>query len=261
MFQVSGFRFQVSGLRFKVSGLRFEVSGLRFLGGVVFLLFFVSNALAQQPEQQVKVIEINRCDSLIINSPLVPDAQRVIGDVEFEHDGMIMTCDSAYLYGQTNTLDAFSRVHIRNADGSVTIDGDFAKYHGNIKFAEIWDNVVLVDSNAILKTDHLYYDLNTEIAYYLTGGEIFDKTNNIVSELGHYHRNIDMFYFKNDVLLNTPDYTIVTDTLNYNVETEIAYFVGPTHIMNIENDTIYCERGWYNTNDTVAFFRQNAWIK
>jgi lipopolysaccharide export system protein LptA len=151
-------------------------------------------------------------------------------------------------------------VHITNADRSVTIDGDFAKYHGNIKFAEIWDNVVLVDSNSVLKTPHLYYELTPDIAYYVSGAEIFNKTNDMVSKRGHYHRRINMFYFKEDVVLNTPDYTIVTDTLNYNVQTEIADFVGPTYIQN-EADTIYCERGWYNTTDTVAFFRRNAWIK
>jgi len=112
----------------------------------------------------------------------------------------------------------------------------------------------------VLKTQHLYYDLNTEIAYYLNGAEIFNKGNDMVSKRGHYHRNIDMFYFKKDVVLNTPDYVIETDTLNYNVQTKIADFVGPTYIQN-EMDTIYCERGWYNTNDTVALFRRNAWIK
>jgi lipopolysaccharide export system protein LptA len=70
-----------------------------------------------------------------------------------------------------------------------------------------------------------------------------------------------MVYFKTDVVLNTPDYIITTDTLNYNVRTEIADFVGPTFVVNADNDTIYSELGWYNTNDSVAFFHQNAWIK
>ena len=210
--------------------------------------------------QTPKRIEITRYNSLEINSNVAPDAQRVIGDVEFEHEGMTMTCDSAYLYSAQNMLDAFGRVHITNADRSVTIDGEFAKYQGNLKFAEIWRNVVLVDSNAVLKTQHLYYNLTPDIAYYLSGAEIFNKTNDMVSKRGHYHRKINMFYFKDDVVLNTPDYVIVTDTLDYNVQTEIADFVGPTYIQN-EADTIYCERGWYDTTDTVAFFRRDAWIK
>ncbi|MDR1171271.1 MAG: hypothetical protein LBL24_02330, partial [Bacteroidales bacterium] len=105
----------------------------------LFILFTLYSSLfslcAQQPAQPRK-IEITRYNSLEFNSQIAPDAQRVIGDVEFQHEGMTMTCDSAYMYGQHNTLDAFSRVHITNADRSVTIDGDFAKYTGNTRFAE-----------------------------------------------------------------------------------------------------------------------------
>ena len=246
--------------------MKFSVFSFQFFfrRTVIALLFIVHCSLftlfAQQ-NNQVKKIEITRYDSFEFAARIAPDAQRAIGDVEFEHDDMTMTCDSAYLYSNSNTLDAFSRVHVTNADRSVKIDGDFGKYNGNTKIAEIWSNVVLVDSNAVLKTQHLYYDLNTNIAYYDVGGEITSKSNDMVSNLGYYHRNVNMFYFKQDVVLNTPDYTIKTDTLDYNVETEIAYFVGPTYISNTGNDTIYCERGWYNTNDTVALFRRNAWIK
>ena len=218
------------------------------------LLFFATAVFAQQPAQ-VKKIEVKNYNSLELSSP-----QRLIGDVIFQHEDMTMTCDSAYLYDEHNRLDAFSRVHITNDEGSVTIDGDFAKYQGNTKLAEIWEHVVLVDSNAVLKTRHLYYDLNTNVASYLVGAEIYNQGNDMVSVIGHYHRNTGMAYFKKDVVLNTPDYTIVTDTLNYNVQSKIADFVGPTYIQN-EEDTIYCERGWYNTNDTIALFHRNAWIK
>ena len=253
-FQVSDFRFQISDFRFQVCFRRTVISLLFIVHCSLFIVF-------AQPSNQIKKIEITRSNSIEFAARIAPDARRVIGDVEFVHDDMTMTCDSAYHYSNSNTLDAFGNVHITNDERSVTIDGDFGKYNGNTKLAEIWQNVALVDSNAILKTQHLYYDLNTNIAYYNVGGEIISKSNDMVSKLGYYHRNIDMFYFKKDVVLNTPDYTIKTDTLDYNVDTEIAYFVGPTYISNTENDTIYCERGWYNTNDTVALFRRNAWMK
>ena len=254
----SNFKSQASNFKHQTSNPKPETLNFKPLF-FLFALFFTCSVFAQQPAP-IRKIEITRYNSLEFSSRIAPDAQRIIGDVEFQHEGMTMTCDSAYLYSQHNTLDAFSRVHVTNADSSATIDGNFAKYNGNTKFAEIWENVVLVDSNAILKTQHLYYDLTPNIAYYLVGAEIFNKGNDMVSQLGYYHRNIDMFYFKKDVVLHTPDYTIVTDTLNYNVETKIADFVGPTYIQN-EKDTIYCELGWYNTNDTVALFHRNAWIK
>jgi len=214
---------------------------------------------AQQPAQ-VKKIEITNSDYIAFSNRINADAQRVIGNVVFVHEDMTMTCDSAYYYDRQNSLDAFGNVHITNADKSFTIDGEFAKYQGNLKVAEIWNHVVLVDSNAVLRTPHLYYDMNTNIAWYSVGAEITNENNEMTSRFGHYHRSRDMLYFKKDVVLTTPDYTIVTDTMNYNVKTKIADFVGPTFIQN-EKDSIYCERGWYNTNDTVALFRRNAWIK
>ena len=223
---------------------------------LVSVIIFTSIASYAQQPTQVRKIEITRSEYIAFDD----DFQRVVGFVEFKHEGMTMTCDSAYYYDKRNSLDAFGNVHITNAERSVTIDGDFAKYHGDIKLSEIWNHVVLVDSNAVLKTQHLYYEMNTNIAYYNVGAEITNEANEMVSRYGHYYRNTDMFYFKKDVVLTTPDYIIVTDTLNYNVKTKIADFVGPTFILR-DKDTIYCERGWYNTNDTVALFRRNAWIK
>ncbi len=226
----------------------------------ILMIFLSLLPVLAQGDTQIKQIEIENYESMEFDKRISADAMRLLGNVRFIHEDIIMTCDSAYYYSERNTLDAFSRVHITKTDGSVKVDGDFAKYQGNIKFAEIWKNVVLEDADAILKTQHLYYDLNTNIAYYLVGAEIFNQGNDMVSTFGYYHRNINMFYFKKDVVLNTPDYTIVTDTLNYNVHTKIADFVGPTYVQN-EKDTIYCELGWYNTNDTVALFRRDAWIK
>ncbi|MDR0714804.1 MAG: class A beta-lactamase [Bacteroidales bacterium] len=227
---------------------------------LLFMLFStVPLQVHAQDNVQIKKIEITNYGSMEFSRYIAPDAQRLLGDVGFLHEGITMTCDSAYFYNNTNTLDAFGHVHILHPDSS-TVDGDFAKYRGDFKFAEIWDNVVLQDSDAIMKTPHLYYDMTTNIAYYSDSAHILNKGNEMSSKTGYYHRDINTFYFKKEVVLHTPDYTIVTDTLNYNVQTKIADFVGPTHIQN-DKDTIYCELGWYNTNDTVALFRKNAWIK
>ncbi|MDR1865399.1 MAG: class A beta-lactamase [Bacteroidales bacterium] len=217
------------------------------------LLACLSAAFAQE-RAVIRKIEVTDSDSMIISSGM----QRLMGNVRIVHDSIAMTCDSAHFYSAINTLDAFSRVHIVQSDSS-TVDGDFAKYQGNVKFAEIWGNVTLEDKDAIMKTEHLYYDMQPNIAYYLTGAEIFNKGNDMVSRMGYYHRNVNEFYFKEDVVLHTPDYTILTDTLDYNVYSKVAVFVGPTLVLN-ESDTIFCERGWYNTNDTVALFRKNARI-
>ncbi len=236
-----------------------RISGAVFFA-MSFLLIMATHGYvaAQAP---IKQIEIRNYNSMEFNEKILPDGMRILGNVEFVHEDVIMTCDSAYFYQGKNSLDAFSNVRIVKNDGSVTITGDYGKYQGNIKFAEIWSNVVLVDKDATMKTQQLFYDMNTNVAYYVVGANIFNKGNDLVSKIGYYHRNINQFFFKKDVILNTPDYKIETDTLDYNVHSKLADFVGPTYIQNTQNDSIYCERGWYNTNDTVALFRQHAWMK
>jgi len=50
-----------------------------------------------------------------------------------------------------------------------------------------------------------------------------------------------------------------TDTLNYGNISEIAYFKGPTFIYSDEN-IIYCENGWYDTQSDISQFNENAYL-
>jgi lipopolysaccharide export system protein LptA len=68
-----------------------------------------------------------------------------------------------------------------------------------------------------------------------------------------------MFYFRKNVKLINPDYTMDCDSLQYNTTTETAYFTGPTWIRSEEN-TIYCENGFYNTKKDNSEFGKNAKI-
>ena len=68
-----------------------------------------------------------------------------------------------------------------------------------------------------------------------------------------------MFYFKKNVEVISINYTVETDTLNYNSESKTTFFLGPSYIYS-NNNTIYCENGWYNTKTDIAQFRENAYI-
>ncbi|MEZ5147846.1 MAG: hypothetical protein R2759_12470 [Bacteroidales bacterium] len=61
-------------------------------------------------------------------------------------------------------------------------------------------------------------------------------------------------YFKNNVELENPDYIMLTDTMLYHTETEVSYF-WPHHHTSDEN-LIYCENGWYDTQNNKSRFSQ-----
>jgi len=183
----------------------------------------------------------------------------LVGNVIFNHEGTRLYCDSAYFFQIDNRVEAFSNVRIRMSD-TLNIYGDTLKYDGNTKIAEIYNNVKLVDNQTILSTNFLNYSRNSGIASYYTGGKIIDKENNLTSKIGHYYTSKKEFFFKKDVLLVNPKYTIDSDTLMFNTSSEIAYFYGPTNIVSKEN-TIYCENGWYNTKTDKSQFSKNAWLQ
>jgi len=183
----------------------------------------------------------------------------LIGNVVFNHEGTRLYCDSAYFFQLENKIEAFRNVRIRMSD-TLNIYGDMLQYDGNTKVAEIYKSVKLIDNQTILTTDYLNYDRNSGIASYNTGGKIVDKENVLTSKIGHYFTNKKEFFFKKEVLLINPKYTIDSDTLMFNTITEIAYFYGPTNIISKEN-TIYCENGWYNTKTDKSQFSRNAWLQ
>lgn len=228
---------------------------MRFSLLLAYILF--SLALhGQQPTQ----VELIHSDILEVDSRLGKDVKRLIGSVAFKHEDVFLYCDSAYLNSAKNTLQAFSSVHIVQGD-SVNMYGDKLDYDGNKKLAVLNGNVVLIETNNTLNTDYLTYDIKAGIANYNTGGKIVSRKNNntLTSQIGYYYSKTKQFYFRKNVVLVNPDYTMNSDTLRYNTKNETSYFFGPTTIVS-KSDFIYCENGWYDTKKDVAQFNRNAFI-
>lgn len=182
--------------------------------------------------------------------------QVLVGHVEFEHQGAVMYCDSAFLYNETNSLDAFGHVHIQHGD-SLNMYGEMLKYSGNERKAELFRNISLSDGDMMLVTDYLVYDLKTKTASYNTGGSINSKGNTLRSKLGYYSSESRTVTFRKDVEVFTPEYSIKCDTLRYVPATKVAYFVGPTSLWNPDN-ALYCEDGFYDSKNDFGRFSKKA---
>ncbi|MFH1321257.1 MAG: OstA-like protein [Bacteroidota bacterium] len=230
---------------------------------IPYLLLNSTCCFAQKPTK----IEIVNADILEYDEQLGSNIRRLIGNVAFKQDNVLLYCDSAYMYPEKNSLDAFSKVHINQGD-TLNIYGDLLNYNGNTKMAELHGNVKLIQEDMTLTTEHLNYDINENMANYYNGGNVIDKNNNLSSIKGYYYSNTRLFFFKDSVVLLNPEYTMNTDTLKYNTITEIAYFFGPTTIIskNPEGDNgagniIYCENGWYDTRNDLSQFNKNSTLQ
>ncbi len=220
-----------------------------------FLIFFLFITLIGNSQKTSISFQADN----LRNHEFDKDIRVLVGNVIFNHDGALLYCDSAYFYTVENKIEAFSNVRIKVSD-TLNIYGKKLRYDGNTKVAEIFENVKLIDNQTTLTTNYLNYDRNTGIASYIDKGKIVDNDNVLTSKLGYYYTNKKQFFFKKDVLLVNPKYTMESDTLLYNTKSEIAYFLGPTDIVSKENK-IYCENGWYNTKTDKSQFSKNSWMQ
>ena len=79
------------------------------------------------------------------------NANKLLGNVRLKHDDVIMSCDSAYFYTATSSVDAFSNVRVQQGD-TLTLTGDLAHYDGTLRLARVRNNVKLVNSMPLLDT-------------------------------------------------------------------------------------------------------------
>ena len=215
--------------------------------------------IREKGQEKPTRIELIHADSLNYDKEINKNIRRLIGNVEFKHENAVMKCDSAYMNPEANSMEAFGDIHIRQGD-TLSLTGDHLDYDGNTSVAVVTGDVDLRDRNMVLTTDRIDYNRKGGIASYTTGGKIVDMSDTLTSKQGFYNSFSKEMHFKTDVVLTNPRYVMRTDTMNYNTVTRTAFFFGPTTITSNEN-FIYCERGFYNTDKEISGFTNNAYIK
>lgn len=195
----------------------------------------------QQPKSKVYLLH----SDLLRKDSRHPDAQVVVGNVVFRHDSVYMYCDSAYYYDQISSFEAFSNVKMNQGD-TLFLYGDRLYYDGYTQIAEVRMNVRMENRNTTLLTDSLNYDRVYNLGYFFDGGTLMDEQNVLTSEWGQYSPATKQSVFNYNVKLENPQFTLTSDTLQYNTESKVADIVGPSDIWS-DNNHIYSELGTYNT--------------
>lgn len=187
------------------------------------------------------------------------DARKLLGNVQLKHEDIVMSCDSAYFYSESGSVDAFSNVRISQGD-TLTLTGDFAHYNGETKEARVRNNIILKNKESTLETDSLNYYRPEGIATYHGGGVLIQEDNQLTSGRGRFLLDTEIFFFMDSVEIINPDNIIYTDSLKYDSQNERSYFSGPTEIFNDER-YIYCENGWNDMKENISFLTENAYME
>ncbi|MBN8578586.1 MAG: Organic solvent tolerance protein OstA [Cytophagales bacterium] len=210
-----------------------------------FLLLLMTTTGAALAQRQVK---LKKADNLY---GAVKDGERfdrVIGNVIFVQQKTTIYCDSAHFFKKRNFVEAFGKIHITEGD-SVDVVARSLTYDGDKRIAYLRRNVVFKKLGvATLYTDFLDYDRPRNQARYFNGGRLVDSTNVLTSKKGYYDIRTNMASFKREVVGKNPDYTMESDTLQYNSSTKVIYFRDHTVVTNKDGSTAIYKSGFYNTN-------------
>lgn len=226
----------------------------------ITLLLSLSTAYAQ--DTAPKQIEIVYAGTLTIDNDKYPGATIFNSDdqrkVQFRHQGMDIWCDVAVLYQKTNQVKAFGDVFIQQGD-SLKMNSNFVEYNGDTKIALAKENVKLRNEKMTLETQELFFDRNTQEAYYLNHGKISDEENVLTSKEGRYFVAPKKSQFSSQVNITNADFQINSLTLDYYHSTGHVYMFGPTTITG-KDYVAYGEKGFYDTKTEKGYFMDMARI-
>lgn len=213
---------------------------------LLLILLASANSLAQRR------VKLSHADSLAGGIRQGERFDRLLGNVIFTQTNTTIYCDSAHFYKTKNRIEAFGKVHITEGD-SVDVTSLALTYDGNKKIAYLRKKVVFTKLGiATLYTDFLDYDRQKNEARYFNGGKLVDTTNVLTSQKGYYDVRTNLAAFKTNVVGVNPDYTMTSDTLQYNSKTKIIYFKDETTIKDKDGGIAVYKSGFYNTNKKLS---------
>ena len=224
--------------------------------------FWLQEAIAQTEPPKTKRIEIIYGGEFTIDNVKYPGATIFKTDgqrVQFRHQGLEVWCDLAVLYEERNEVIAHGDVVLQQGD-TLQMNSQYVAYKGDTKTAVAKQNVVLRNGNMTLETQELFFDRNTQEAYYNNFGKITDPDNELTSKTGKYYATTKKNQFTNSVKIVNKDFTVHSQVLDYYHNSGNAYFYGKTTIAGADYK-VYCERGYYDTRREQGYFMKNAKIE
>jgi lipopolysaccharide transport protein LptA len=186
--------------------------------------------------------------------------QILAGNVILKQGTTLFYCDSCVINNQTKIFEAFGHVHINDSD-TTNVYSNYLRYLSTTRMAYLNGNVKLTDKHSTLTTNELEYDVARKIGTYKNGGKVINRKSVLTSTEGVYYADVKDVYFKQNVILKDPAYTLKSDSLLYNTETQIARFISETHIKDSSGRTIITKEGFYDTKASRAEFTSRTTIQ
>lgn len=227
------------------------MNAIKYFIAIILFIFAIGILGSAKAQEQTKEVEIIHADYLRYSEIGGKRYTILSGDVQLKQEDVLMFCDSAKIQRDSNTVDAFGHVHIRQ--DTVDAFSEVLFYTGKTKTARLQRNVKLTTPNMTLLSNELIYNSATKTSAYTTGGKVIRNESVITSKKGYFFSETNMVHFRDDVVITDPNYNLTSDTLHYHMKTDVAYFFGKTKIINKQSN-IECSNGWFDSKNDVASF-------
>lgn len=232
------------------------------MGRTLLLLLLFSFGLQAQEEPialDTTLIQFKKSDLLISIQTDSVDLKKLIGNVILQQGQTTFSCDSAYLFFETNSMEAFGRVHIEEGD-SIDVYGDRMLYDGNSRLAYIFEKVRLDDQKTRITGDTLVYSLNGKRALLHRGITVRDSENRITADSLEYFTSSKNAHLYGDVIFSNGGMKILSDTMEYNMLSQKGSFRGGGQVKN-KGTVIDSDEAYYDGRTGKVIFSEDVTIE
>lgn len=182
-----------------------------------------------------------------------------IGNVAYHHNGTFIQCDSAHRYDDYH-MEGFGNVII-NKD-STYIYGDRFSYDGHLNLAKVYSPLIkLVNGDATMYAyDEMEFDTELNIGRFNRKGVVMQGENFMESERGVYNGDSSTVLFIDRVNLRNENYKMRTDSIMYNMDTEVVTFLTTTYIWEKDSNFLAADLGHYDSATETYHFTKNSYV-
>ena len=222
------------------------------------LLFARSGMLAAPEEQpsEKKIVHLKSDNS----GPVQPGDSAIfmVGNFAAQHNGAVITCDSAVRYSDSH-IECFGNVLINK--NTTYIYGDRADYNRDENLLVIYSPLVkVIDGDATLYTRSFRFNTLDNIGEFANGGVLTNLDNVVEAQRGYYYADTKELIAVDAVEMRNEEYDLKGDSVVYNMATDEAFFFTNTHIWNIDGDYLSGDRGHYRKADSRYMVTERGYL-
>ncbi len=222
------------------------------------VLFAQKSDPPQEAESESKVIDLTAdiVYPMTLNGNV--EVMCLVGDFAAQHNGTIITADSAVRYNDKR-IECFGNVLINK--NTTYAYADRADYNGELNEANLYAPIVkVVDGDATLYCYNFRFNTLDNIGSYVGGGVMINGESVMESVVGYYYSDTKELIGVGDVELSGDEYQMKGDSIIYNTETENARYFDNTNIWNQKDEYLYADEGDYDKASDRYSFSLNGYI-